>query len=75
MTGPRPALGFATAAPDQVARLNAYEQAHPQAAVSHDHVFGYWRAIITEPGGETTVVRYELPALLDRLEELADAGG
>jgi hypothetical protein len=30
----------------------------------------YWRAVIREGNGETTVVRYDLRQLLDRLDEL-----
>lgn len=66
----RPSLGFVTASPEQIARLNAYETAHPHASVTYDHVFGYWRAILKEDGGETMVARYGLGALMDRLEEL-----
>jgi hypothetical protein len=63
-------MGIAPADGKQILRLNAYEQAHPDASVTYDHVFGYWRAILKEPGGEITVVRYELGALLDRLDTL-----
>jgi hypothetical protein len=56
----------------QIIRLNAYEQAHPDVSIGYDHVYGYWQAIITTDGWETTVVRYGLATMLDRLSELED---
>jgi hypothetical protein len=70
MTDRRPPMGIAPADGRQIIRLNAYEEAHPGASITYDHVFGYWRAIIKEDGGETTVVRYELELLLDKLDTL-----
>jgi hypothetical protein len=53
---------------DQVPRREAYEKAHPDVKITyHD---GWWQAVIPEEAGETVVSRYELKALLDKLEAL-----
>jgi hypothetical protein len=54
---------------DQVPRRLAYEAAHPNVEITF--MGPHWQAIIPEQNGETVVVRYELRALLDRLESLA----
>jgi hypothetical protein len=36
--------------------------------------FGVWQAVILRPNGEIVVARYELRALLDKLESLGAAG-
>ena len=46
----------------------AYEAAHPGTEITYRGA--YWRAVIREGNGETTVVRYDLRQLLDRLDEL-----
>ena len=53
---------------DQVPRRQAYEAAHPNVEITY--MGPYWRAVVREDNGETTVLRYELRALLDMLESL-----
>jgi hypothetical protein len=52
--------------PDQVPRKLAYESAHPDVEITYRGA--YWQAIIREDQGETVITRYELRALLDKLE-------
>ncbi|MGH3188663.1 MAG: hypothetical protein ACRDPY_21490 [Streptosporangiaceae bacterium] len=53
---------------DQVPRREAYEAAHPDVKITYHG--GWWQAVIPEDAGETVVSRYELRALLDKLESL-----
>jgi hypothetical protein len=53
---------------DQVPRRMAYEAAHPHVTITYHRT--YWQAVIREQDGETVVSRYELKALLDKLESL-----
>jgi 2'-5' RNA ligase len=53
---------------DQVPRRMAYEAAHPHVTITYHRT--YWQAVVREQGGETVVSRYELKALLDKLESL-----
>jgi hypothetical protein len=53
---------------DQVPRREAYEAAHPGVEITYSGP--YWRAVVRDDNGETTVVRYDLKALLDSLESL-----
>jgi hypothetical protein len=53
---------------DQVPRRTAYEAAHPDVRITHHGP--HWQAVIPEPAGETVITRYELKALLDKLESL-----
>ena len=53
---------------DQVPRKLAYEAAHPDVQVIYRGPF--WQAIIPEVDGETVITRYDLKALLDKLESL-----
>jgi hypothetical protein len=71
----RPALRMARDEPDQVPRLLAFRAAHPHVIIDAGE-FGVWQALIPRPNGETVVARYELKALLDKLESLdaADNG-
>ena len=58
---------------DQVPRREAFERAYPEVEITYHGP--YWRAIVPDQAGETVVNRYELRALLDKLEELtADDG-
>ena len=53
---------------DQVPRRQAYEAAHPNVEI---HYKGpYWKAIIGENSGQTTITRIQLRQLLDALESL-----
>jgi hypothetical protein len=52
---------------DQVPRRQAYEDAHPEVEIAYHGP--YWKASVTEETGQTTVTRYELKDLLDKLEE------
>jgi hypothetical protein len=54
---------------DQVVRLARFKAAHPVVVVG-DGVFGTMQARISEPGGETVIIRYTLRELLDKLDEL-----
>ncbi len=71
----RPGLRLARDEPDQVPRLLAFRAAHPQVIIGAGE-FGVWQALIPRPDGETVINRYELKALLDKLESLdaADSG-
>jgi hypothetical protein len=53
---------------DQVPRRAAYEAAHPDVKITY--YGGFWQAVIPEAAGETVITRYELKALLDKLEAL-----
>jgi len=53
---------------DQVPRREAYEAAHPDVKITYHG--GWWQAVIPEDAGETVISRYELKALLDKLEAL-----
>jgi len=59
---------------DQVPRRLEYEASHPGVEILY--LGPYWQAIIREKGGQTIITRYELRALLDKLESLdaADDG-
>ena len=61
--------GWARVAPgeeDQIARLAAFRAAHPEVIIG-DGGFGTRQARIAEPDGETTITRYTLRELLDKL--------
>jgi hypothetical protein len=60
--------------PDQELRLGRFRQDHPDIEII---LRGPWQAVITEPDGERTIVRWELHDLLDQLDRLLDppAGG
>jgi hypothetical protein len=69
VTGPvRPALRLVPGEPDQVPRLAAFREAHPDVMISAGT--GWWQAVIPEPDGERVITRYWLKALLDSLDEL-----
>ena len=53
---------------DQVARREQYQAAHPNVEILY-HA-SYWQAIVREDAGEIVITRYELRALLDKLESL-----
>jgi hypothetical protein len=54
---------------DQVPRREAYEAAHPNVEILY--LGPYWQAIIREEeAGQTTITRYSLKGLLDKLESL-----
>jgi hypothetical protein len=55
---------------DQVPRLLEFRKAHPDVIVAFGGPF--WQAIVPEPRGETVITRYELKALLDKLDELLE---
>ncbi len=71
----RPALRLARDEPDQVPRLLAFRAAHPHVIIGAGE-FGVWQALIPRPDGETVINRYELKALLDKLEsiDVAESG-
>jgi len=54
---------------DQIPRLAAFRAAHPAVLIG-DGGFSTWQARITEPDGETTITRYTLRELLDKLGEV-----
>jgi hypothetical protein len=55
---------------DQVPRRLEYEAAHPEVKITY--LGPAWQAVITEDDqGETVITRYQLKALLDKLESLA----
>ena len=56
---------------DQVPRRAAYEAGHPNVEIIYHGP--HWEAVIREDSGETSINRYELRGLLDKLESL-DAG-
>ncbi len=55
------------APPDQALRLRRFRQAHPDIEII---LRGPWQAVITEPDGERTILRWELRDLLDKLDTL-----
>jgi hypothetical protein len=68
--GIRPALSLVQGGgEDQVARLKAFREKHPQAVIGTLES-GAWQALIPEPDGETVITRYHLRDFLDRLDEL-----
>jgi hypothetical protein len=71
VTGPvRPALSLAVGEPDQVPRLAAFRQAHPEVIIADLGFGGTWQARIPEVNGETIITRHRLGELLDRLGEV-----
>lgn len=56
--------------PDQALRLGRFRQAHPDIEII---LRGPWQAVIVEPDGERTIVRWELRDLLDSLDTLITA--
>ena len=65
----RPAFRLARDEPDQVPRLLAFRDAHPDVIIGSGG-FGTWQARIPEENGETVTSRHTLRELLDRLDEL-----
>jgi hypothetical protein len=55
---------------DQMPRLRAFKQRHPQIVISTFGPAEAWQALIPEECGEAVVTRYDLRELLDRLDEL-----
>jgi len=53
-----------------VPRWKAYEAAQPDVEITYNGP--YWQAVINLEVGETLITRYELGALLDKLEQLED---
>ncbi len=53
---------------DQVVRRQRFEALNPNVVITFRGT--HWQAVIPEREGETVIVRYELEALLDRLEDL-----
>lgn len=66
----RPALSLAVDEHDQVPRLRRFRAAYPQVIIGVLEDRGTWQARIPEPGGETTITRYTLGSLLDKLDEI-----
>ena len=58
---------------DQVPRRQQYQAAHPNVEVLYHG--SYWQAIVREDAGEIVITRYELRALLDKLESLDHPAG
>jgi hypothetical protein len=50
-------------------RLKQFHAEHQDVSIEREN--GHWRARIPEEGGETTVTRYTLQALLDTLDKLS----
>ena len=67
-----PALRLARDEPDQVPRLREFRATRPHVIIGAGE-FDVWQALIPRPNGETVVTRYEMKALLDRLEFLEAA--
>ena len=63
----RTRLHAAAGEPDEVPRLIEFRRLHPEVDIV---LAGLWRAVIPAPNGETVVCRYQLKALLDKLEEI-----
>jgi hypothetical protein len=57
----------ACAPADQAHRLKRFRQEHPEVEII---TRGPWQATMHEPGGERTIVRWELRDLLGKLDEL-----
>jgi hypothetical protein len=55
------------APPDQALRLRRFWDAHPDVEIT---LRGPWQAVITEPDGERTIIRWELSDLLNELDKL-----
>ena len=53
---------------DQVPRRPVYEDAHPEVEITYHGP--YWKAVITDGTRQTSITRYELKDLLDKLEAL-----
>lgn len=51
-------------------RLLRFRDQHPDVTIELD---GFWRAVIPAENGETVICRYELKAVLDKLDELLGA--
>jgi hypothetical protein len=60
-------LATGDASPDQVLQLRRFSEICPGIEIIRR---GPWQAVIPEPDGERTVVRWELSELLDRLDTL-----
>ena len=58
---------------DQVPRWKAFEAAHPDVEITYNGPF--WQAVIQQDVGETLITRYELSALLDKLEQMEGRRG
>lgn len=56
--------------PGQALRLGRFRQAHPDIEII---LRGPWQAVIAEPDGERTIVRWELREHLDTLDTLIAA--
>jgi hypothetical protein len=59
------------APPDQALRLRRIREICPGIEITR---CGPWQAVIPEPDGERTVIRWELAEFLDRLDVLLMAG-
>ena len=73
----RPALRTVPSEPgyaDQVARREQYQAAHPNVEILYYHG-SHWQAIVREDAGEIVITRFELRALLDKLESLDHPAG
>ena len=64
-------LATGDAPPDQALRLRRIREICPDIEITRR---GPWQAVIPEPDGERTVVRWELPEFLDRLDAVLMAG-
>ena len=60
-------LAAGDAPPDQALRLRRFGEIWPGIEIIRR---GPWQAVIPEPDGERTIVRWELDELLDRLDAL-----
>jgi hypothetical protein len=58
---------------DQVPRWKAFEAAHPDVEITYNGPF--WQAVLQQDVGETLITRYELGALLDKLEQMEGRRG
>ena len=67
--GSWPGLPLVRNEPGQAARLQQFRADHPGVIIGQ-YEFGTWQAIIPEASGETCITRYDLKALLDKLDEL-----
>lgn len=65
------ALGLVPDEFDQVLRLQAFREAHPEVVIGPGR-FGTWQALIPRPYGEEVVTRHALRDLLDSLDKLDD---
>lgn len=55
--------------PGEVRSWREPEAAHPDVEITYNGPF--WQAVIQQDVGETLITRYELSALLDKLEQMA----